>query len=553
MKQETKQCQNCKKEFNIESQDIVFYEKINVPSPSFCPDCRSQRRLAVRNERTLYKRKCDLCKKDIISMYSANKPYPVYCYKCWWGDDWDPLSFGKDIDWNKPFFEQYYELQNTVPRLGIFIMNSVNSEYLNYSLDNKNCYMGSRVVGAENCSYMYYCLKGKDCLDCSYTRNGELLYGCFETRNCYNSYFLIDSESSVDCAYSYDLRGCSNCLFCSNLRHKQYCVKNKQVSKEEFQKEWEQTITGSRTKMKMAFNEFMQMYKTKAIHRYNKMIRCVNSKGINLINCKNVYNVFYGTDSENVRYADDSETARDCMDINGPMNTEYCYESCSTDSSFHIFFSSFCENSCHDIFYSNFIMNSHDCFGCVCLRNGEYCILNKKYTKEEYLSLKDKIIEQMKKNNEWGENVPIKLSPFGYNETAAMEYFPLTKEQATVKGYPWENTQTGTYSEETISQEDINDNIEDVKDDILKQILVCVKCKKNYRLSERELTLYKKMKIPIPEKCPECRYQERLFFRPERKLYKSKCAKCNIDIETTYAPERPEIVYCEDCYKIEVN
>ena len=65
----TKQCQNCHQKFNIEPEDFEFYKKISVPPPTFCPDCRLQRRLAFRNERKLYKRKCDLCGKDLIGMY----------------------------------------------------------------------------------------------------------------------------------------------------------------------------------------------------------------------------------------------------------------------------------------------------------------------------------------------------------------------------------------------------------------------------------------------------------------------------------------------------
>ena len=62
-----KQCQNCKKEFEIASEDQEFYAKISVPTPTFCSDCRLQRRMVFANERTLYKRNCDLCKDSIVS------------------------------------------------------------------------------------------------------------------------------------------------------------------------------------------------------------------------------------------------------------------------------------------------------------------------------------------------------------------------------------------------------------------------------------------------------------------------------------------------------
>ena len=59
MSSEKKICQNCRGEFTLEPDDFSFYEKIKVPPPTFCFDCRLQRKLAFVNERTLFKRKCD--------------------------------------------------------------------------------------------------------------------------------------------------------------------------------------------------------------------------------------------------------------------------------------------------------------------------------------------------------------------------------------------------------------------------------------------------------------------------------------------------------------
>ena len=92
---ETKICQNCKKDFVIEPDDFAFYEKIKVPAPTWCPECRFIRRVVWRNERTLYRRTCDLCRKNIISIYSPKSPYAVYCNECYHGDKWDTLSFGR--------------------------------------------------------------------------------------------------------------------------------------------------------------------------------------------------------------------------------------------------------------------------------------------------------------------------------------------------------------------------------------------------------------------------------------------------------------------------
>src|SRR3989344_828807 len=106
---ETKNCQNCKQKFVIEPDDFAFYEKIKVPPPTWCPECRLQRRLAFRNERALYRRKCDLTGESVVSLYPEGTPFPVYSQKAWWGDSWDALGYGRDYDFSKSFFEQFAE------------------------------------------------------------------------------------------------------------------------------------------------------------------------------------------------------------------------------------------------------------------------------------------------------------------------------------------------------------------------------------------------------------------------------------------------------------
>ncbi|MBU0627024.1 hypothetical protein KKG31_00015 [Patescibacteria group bacterium] len=47
-------------EFYSKVSPIIAGKKYLIPAPTLCPDCRQQRRISFRNERSLYKRKCDL-------------------------------------------------------------------------------------------------------------------------------------------------------------------------------------------------------------------------------------------------------------------------------------------------------------------------------------------------------------------------------------------------------------------------------------------------------------------------------------------------------------
>ena len=191
-----------------------------------------------------------------------------------------------------------------------------------------------------------------------------------------------------------------------------------------------------------------------------------------------------------------------------------------------------------------------DCFGCIGLKKGQYCILNKQYTKEEYEALVPQIIEHMKKTGEWGEFFPIYVSPFGYNETLAQEYFPLTKEACLSKKYSWQDSEE---QEGTSFSYSVPVGIDDVTEDILKQTLTCSVSKKSYRIVKAELDFYRKMKLPLPRLHPDERYRNRIALRNPRQLWDRTCAECSQDIHTTYSPDRPEKILCEACYQGIVN
>src|SRR3989338_587345 len=118
---ETKQCQNCKQNFVIEPEDFQFYEKIKVPPPTFCPECRFFRRALFRNERKLFKGKDSLRGKSFVSFWPPELGFTVYFDKDYWNQDlWDPLKYGQNFDPSRPFFTQVFEIFKKVPKMATF-------------------------------------------------------------------------------------------------------------------------------------------------------------------------------------------------------------------------------------------------------------------------------------------------------------------------------------------------------------------------------------------------------------------------------------------------
>ncbi|MFA6000275.1 MAG: hypothetical protein WC783_04875 [Candidatus Paceibacterota bacterium] len=560
---EIKNCQNCKKDFTIEVEDFNFYEKIKVSPPRWCPECRQLRRSAWRNERVLYRRNCDLCEKSTVTIYSPNKPHKVYCNECWWGDGWDGASYGRDFDFSRPFFEQYRELQLEVPRMALLNKRSINSEYTNHALDNKNVFLAFSVTDSENVFYGTWVLKSRDCMDCFYVREaGERLYECIDMERSYQCQFCYLLKDCVGCYYCYDMHGCTECFLSFNLRNKSYCFQNVQYTKEEYYKKVADFNLGSFEVRDSLYKKFLEMKKGFAFHRYIVSERNINSTGNLLFNSKNAKVCFDADHLENTKYVTSVSEVKDSYDllhVGFQSELDYEIQGCTRISNCQ-----FC-HLCYDnmnIMYSDTCQNSQNLFGCISIKKGEYMILNKKYSKEEYEKLKDKIIEHMKGTGEYGEFFPLEVAPVCYNETIANLYMPLTREEVLAKGWQWEDEVTGTFNKETIKLEDLPDKIEDVQDDILNQILKCENCSKNYNIVPFELSFYRRENIPIPHLCPDCRYKRRFDIRSPRNLWHSKCkcdkeghghnGVCPNEFETSYAPERVERVYCESCYNKEV-
>ena len=143
---ETRSCKNSSVEFAITDKDIEFYEKISpvfgwkkyhIPLPTLSPDSRQQRRISYRNFWHLYNDTCALTGKKIVSMYH-NPPFPVYDNMVWWWDSWDAMDYGVEIDFEKPFFDQYKSLSDTVPCVATMNVGSEDSTYSNFDLISKS-------------------------------------------------------------------------------------------------------------------------------------------------------------------------------------------------------------------------------------------------------------------------------------------------------------------------------------------------------------------------------------------------------------------------------
>lgn len=564
MNSETRNCQNCKKDFNIEPDDFSFYEKMKVPTPTFCPHCRLIRRMLWRNERSLYKRVCNMCNRNIVAMYDDQVSFPVYCPECYRSDKWEASIYAQDYDFSKPFFEQFKELFRNVPRLSLYQQGEcIDSEYANMVLNTKNVHLGfSIILGSEDIYYSSISDNSKQIIDSYNITDSELIYEGLGVVKNYNSQYSYWSSNCINCNFILDCNNCQDCFGCVGLQNKKYCIWNEQYSKESYDEKIKEFNMGSYNSVIKSFNKFWE-FSLNHPRKFARMINSVNSIGDELRDCNNVKLSFGTSGSENIKYGYRCIKEKDAMDVCFNLSAVLVYEhALGSTNGYDIKFIINGDLGLRESEYTDFCRNSHNLFVCIGLRNKQYCILNKQYTKEEYEEIIPRIKQHMndmpyidKKGNiyKYGEFFPTELCPFGYNETVINEHFPLTKEKILEQGYLYKEKIDNKYAV-TLKAKDILDDIKDIDDSILNEVIECAQSGKAFKITLFELQFYKRMNIPIPRLHPDERYKNRMKLRNPMILYTRKCMNesCNNKFETTYTPDRPEIVYCKECYQREV-
>ena len=581
MEKETKTCKNCKKQFTIDPEDFGFYESIHVPSPTWCPDCRQMRRMCFRNERNLFRRKDSITGDSLISVFSSASQYKVCSREYFDGDNFDPMEFGKDFDFSKPFFEQFKGIMFDMPFPALSVSAVLNCDYNNDMSRCQDCYMCSRTHDSSNLIYTYRGNHSRDSLDCfQIVKQSEFLYDCVECVTCSKGAFLYFCENCSNSMFLWNCKNCLDCFMCSNLRGKQYHYKNQQLTKEEYKKKIAEYKLNSYKDLEMAKKEFEDFNKT-TIRKYLTINNSTNCTGDNIINSKNAKMCFGAKNVEDTKYVWDVMTYKNSMDCySGGRNNELVYECTAVAGSYNCNFCVRVPDSLN-ISYSMHIHNSKNLFGCLSLKNKEYCILNKQYSKEEYEIMRERIIKHMKKTGEYGEFFPMELSQFEYNATIAQEYFSKTKEEVLSMGLRWIEPEEKNYKI-TLKPEDIPDDVKYTGENIAEEIIGCMHggtcahgCTSAFKITPLELEFYTRMNIALPRLCPNCRYYSRREKLNPPKLWHRSCQcagnvsdnelytnlavhhfhgedHCPNEFETSYSPDRPEIVYCEKCYQQEV-
>lgn len=547
--------------FTVSPQDLDFYSKISpvfgavrceVPPPTLCPEARMRRRLTFRNERTLYRRRCDRSGREIISVYAPDAPHPVWETPLWYADDWDARDYGREYDPNRPFFEQFAELMKVVPMYSLSQrLVQENSPYTHLVSGNKNCHYIFAASDNEDCFYTTYIQRSRDVADSFFIFDSELCYECID---CYHGYGLRHCQECDHCTDSEHLLGClgcRECFGCVSLTKAQHCLFNDQLTPAQYAAEV------SRIKARPDCEQYLAQRRAELLQsvprKYYSGINIEDSTGDHLANCRNARDCYDCTSLEDCRYCVWLHRGKDCYDCYAwGLSGELGLENHLVGNNFHrVLFSDECSNDVSNLLYCRGCFSRCDqLFGCIGLKRAKYCILNRQYSREEYERLVPHIIARMAEDGAWGEFFPQSLSPYGYNETVAAEYFPMTETEVRQRGWNWQSAPLpGVYGREAVSWADVPADIQEVSDDLADLVFRCEDSGKNFRFTKAELALYRKLRVPLPRRCFDARYRRRFALRNPRELHHRSCSECGQPLETSYGELRPERICCEGCFR----
>lgn len=556
-------CQNCKKDFLVDADNIAFCEKINVPLPTWCPPCRMTRRLAFPNAWGVYFRDCDKCKNKTLTMYSPKNQMTVYCEPCWWADDWDGTEYGMNYDSKRPFLEQWRELQLKTPHASrdVAYLTLKNCDYSNAIAYSKNCYL---TFWADYCEEVYYSSllnELRDSADCFRMYRSELCYESVGAGRSSKLYFCDACDDSTDMYFSRNCYGCMNCVGCVNLRGASYMIFNEQYSKEGYFKKLEELKLDTRDGIKEMLLKMKEIDKKFPYREYTGNPQNFNVSGDYVFESKNAQDCYMCVSTEDSKFCQfiSVGTAKDCYDYSGWGNAASQIYECAASgegiNNMKFCFGCFANGLNGE--YCGWCIGVKDNFGCCNLKRKQYAILNKVYDKETYTKLVAQIKEDMIKNPytdsvgriyKYGEFFPPEFSSFPYSDSNGFRFIPKTKSEALVEGFNWVDKNENTYTA-TIKIGELPQTISDTDENILKEIIECESCSRGYKIVLGELNILKKLNMPLPSKCPKCREKRRFDNTNKPFLRETKCDKCKKEIRTAHTQESGKIIYCEKCYQ----
>ena len=517
---EQRKCQITGKQFSVSDSEKDLYRKHGLPTPLISPEEAIRRKLAFVSSGKFYRRTCDKSAEIIESVYPQNTQFPVYKASIWWSREFDATEYGREFSFDKMFVEQMLELWRVVPRPSFISTNYDSCNYVHYVDGATSCSHLLLCSDVINCHYGHFLNKCRNCWDSYHLTSCD---GCYECIHCESCLKLVYSEYCMNCVDSYFLsncRNCRNCIFCSNIDGGEFMIRNKKVSKDEYYGFLSRLELNNRSEFETAISNFNSHVST---HPLPYLVGDIVGKntGNYLWNCKDCHSSYDCHNCSKVFHCESMIDATECLDgvgygRNSKMLAQFALLG---DRAENIRNSVDCWNNVSNLDYCSHCEDSNNLFACVGLRKKSFCIFNKQYSENEYLTLRKRIIDHLKYHKHWGHFFTPGFCGLAYNVSAAQVFMPLSRAPAKLMGFRWDDEQENVGAADLLLEansgsglvlqavpEEIN-QLEALAD---KSIFVCEISAEAIEFSPQEIALYKEFNIAPPRRAAFQRHLDRI-------------------------------------------
>ena len=295
----------------------------------------------------------------------------------------------------KGFLTELQRIILSQPKLPAAVVSCEGCEFCNEVYNSKNLFYCFDTYNTTDSFYLFDSFMCASCGDCDYGVESELCYESVDPYKAFNCNFIEYCDNIRDSAYSYNCSG--NDLFgCVNLQNKSFCIFNRQLSEVEYRERIKKFKSLPPEKVLAIVDDLKKRFPlTQTIGADNE-----NTTYGNYIHFdKNCYLCFDAAHDEDCAYLYDSFYCKTSYDLTYvAQDTDLTYQGIDSTRSFNNNYIIH-TNQCQDSSYLFNCFNVKNSLGCVGLRNKEYCILNRQFTKEEYETLSTQILFQINSAN----------------------------------------------------------------------------------------------------------------------------------------------------------
>lgn len=567
---------------------IVGWITYDLPTPTLSPKARMIQRMMRRNERWLYKTNSPLSNKPVITTYHPLLGYQSVTSLERMSDEFDAAKYGIDYNPDHPFIEQYTQLLIQTPKVGSITINNENGDYNTYSSDCKNVYLCCDCMRCEDNYYTTTVKYVRDGVDLLQVHNSDTVVECFNSDHLTKCMYARYCQKCYDCGFLYTCTNCTNCWFSHMINDKSDYLFNKPATPEEITAVKEQLKTWSG--FKKLYDKFMTMFDHEFPRPADWSINCEDSFGSNIYDSKGCFYSFDSHDLESCRYCHVWEFNKDCMDctIFNPQSSLNYQHICGWWWTSQSIVWTVVRDS-KQAYYCEFPMHCDHILGCINLSRSSYSILNKQYSPEQREHLATQIIQELQESWQWWEFFPNKLCPFAYNDSVAMDYFPVHKcinssgieTIINPNGHGIVSIQSDEFiapavldlwgsefieikrrtkdyeiniptNADIIKAQDLADHIDQIDDIITTKVILCEETWRPYRIMPRELTIYRKLWLPIPRVHYSVRHQRRFDLMPAKTYFLRKCDKTWEELLSVYPDDTRFPVWSQWAFNKEI-